>query len=139
MLVIRRIQDKAFQKELCEMCGVEYNERYFAYMAADGHPTDEGVVIDSYIGILQFTMDMGGGYINSLRAVKGVDDDEALFIMTRAAMEYMSEIELPYVYIDEDAADATLIHAMKFRRDEHGEYAIDLDEFYGSPCEYEPK
>ena len=136
MLVIRRILDKAFQKELCGMCEVEYNDRYYAYMAANGHPSDEGVVIDSYIGILQFTMDMGGGYINSLSTVKGLSDDEALIIMTRAAMEYMSEIELPYVYIDEDAADTYLIDKMLFRRDEHGEYAIDLDKFYDSPCEY---
>ena len=136
MLVINRIYDKSFQKELCAMCDVEYSDRYYAYFAANGHPTEEGVVIDSYIGILQFTMDAGGGYINSLRCVNGVDDDEALFIMTRAVMEYMCEGELPYVYIDEDAADPILIDKMQFKKDEHGEYCIDLDEFYSSPCEY---
>ncbi len=136
MLIIRKILDKDFQKELCGMCSAEYNPAYFAYMAADGHTENSGAVIDSYIGILQFTMDGGGGYINTLKPVLGVDDDEALIIMERAVMEYMYTGELPYVYIDEDACDGTLIDKMGFRKNEHGEYCIDLEKFYESPCGY---
>ena len=138
MLIIRRITDKSFQEELCVLCGAEYDPHSFAYLAAEGRAEKEGVVIDSYIGILQFTMDSGGGYINTLKTVEGVSDDEALIIMTRAAMQYMNSIELPYVYIDEDAAPAYLINRMSFRQDDHGEYCIDLDKFYAAPCEYDP-
>ena len=136
MLVIRRIYDKSLQEKLCLESGSRYNERAFAYFAANGSFDGNDIVIDSYIGVLQFTIDMGGGYIETLSTVKGVSDDEALIIMTRAAMEYMDSIDLPYVYIDEDAADPFLIDRMGFKRDMHGEYSIDLGRFYQSPCEY---
>ena len=137
MLVIRKIMDKAFQEELCGMCDAEYDPELFAFSAAEGHIGEEGVVIDSYVGILQFTMDSAGGYISTLKTVRGVKNDEALMIMTRAAMQYLADIDLPFVYIDEDAAPAYLINQMGFRTDDHGELSIDLMRFYDSPCKYD--
>lgn len=137
MLIIRRIMEKSLQEELCSLCGVRYDAMSFAYLAAEGHMEPEGAVLDSYIGVLQFTMDNEGGYINTLSTVEGVEDDEALIIMTRATMEYMNSIELPYVYIDEDAAPAVLIYQMGFRQNEYGELCIDLERFYDEPCKYD--
>ena len=97
MLIIRRILDKTLQEALCKDCGVEYNSRAFAYCAGEGKIEGSETIILSYIGILQFTMDDEGGYINALSTVKGISDDEALMIMTRAAMEYMDSIGIPYV------------------------------------------
>ena len=136
MLIIRRIMDKELQKRLCEMCGVEYDMRYYGYMAAEGNAEDGKMVIDSFIGILQFTMDSGGGYIHDLKNVSGVDDEEALFIMTRAVMDYLYTGEMPMVYMDEDACSAALMYDMGFRKNEHGEYFIDLDKFFEEPCKY---
>ena len=44
MLTVLPIQSKDTQKELCEKCGVIYNENAFAYRADDG----------DFIGICQF-------------------------------------------------------------------------------------
>ena len=44
MLTVLPIQSKDTQKELCDICGVTYNENAFSYRADDG----------DFIGICQF-------------------------------------------------------------------------------------
>ncbi len=79
MLIIKPVQDKALQKELCERCCVEYREESLCYQAHDE---------DVFVGICQF--DMGQiGYIYDLCNPSGVDDEEALFIMGRQTMNFM--------------------------------------------------
>ena len=134
MLVIKPIQEKDVQKKLAEKCGCKYEESAFAYAARECE--SDGETVKYTIGICQFTLCNGEGQIISIRTVPGVEDDEALMIMTRTVMNFMFRCEVPVAEMLPDAADDALKDKLGFVLGKDGRRTIDLALFYESPCHY---
>ena len=126
MLTVLPIQSKEEQKQLCDICGVEFLENAFAYRADDG----------KFIGICQFTFENDCGYIKNLSYAPEVEDNEAMIIMLRAAMSFMHRCGLVDSYIDETATTPTLLRVCGYKINSDGKYFLDLDKFYNTPCSH---
>lgn len=124
MLTVLPIQTKEEQKELCLKCGVEFIENAFAYRADDGN----------FIGICQFTFENNIGYIKNLVYASNIEDNEAMIIMLRATMSFMNRCGIEDSYLEKDATTETLIRLSGYRLDEKGNYYLNLDKFYNTPC-----
>ena len=126
MLTVLPIQTKDEQKELCNTCGVDFLLNAFAYRADD----------NGFIGICQFTFENNSGYIHNLTYAPGVEDNEAMIIMLRAAMSFMHRCGLIDSYIDKNATTPTLLRVSGYKENEKGEYYLNLDKFYNTPCSH---
>ena len=80
MLEITPIQTKEEQKDICGLCGVEFNFDYLAYSAKEN---------GKLLGISQFRIFGDCGVIYDLANAGGVDDFDALVIMGKAALDFM--------------------------------------------------
>ena len=123
MLTVFPIQTKDEQKELCEICGVEFIENAFAYKADD----------NGFIGICQFTFENDCGYIKNLSYAPNAEDNEAMIIMLRAAMSFMLRCGIINSYIDENATTDVLLKVSGYKKNEEGKYFLNLDKFYNTP------
>ena len=119
MLTVLPIQSKDTQKELCDICGVTYNENAFSYRADDG----------DFIGICQFYFNDNKGYIDNLTYAPNINDWEAMIIMLRAAMNFMYRCGLETSMLCENAMPENLINMSRYRKNENGVYTVDL-KFY---------
>ena len=124
MLTVFPIQSKDTQRELCQICNAKYNIESFAYRADD----------DGFIGICQFRFDKGVGYIENLCYAPNMDDSEAMIIMLRATMSFMHRCGIGASIIEENGTTDELIKLSGYRKNESGQYFIDLNKFYGSSC-----
>lgn len=124
MLTVLPIQSKETQKELCEKCGVKYNENAFAYRADDG----------DFIGICQFYFENNNGYIENLTYAPEISDWEAMIIMLRATMSFMYRCGLHYSYLNAETDSGELLKKSGFVINDDGKYYIDLKKFYGGSC-----
>ena len=123
MLTVLPIQSKDTQKELCNFCGVTYNENAFSYRADDG----------DFIGICQFYFNDNNGYIDNLTYAPNVNDWEAMIIMLRAAMNFMYRCGIGLVFLN-SSTDEDLLKRSGFLKNTDGEYYIDVKKFYGGSC-----
>lgn len=126
MLTVLPIQSKETQKELCELCGVTYNQESFAYRADD----------DGFIGICQFKYFNNNGYINALAYAPSVSDWEAMIIMLRATMNFMYRCGIQLCYFESNAVCDELISKSGFLKNENDQYYIDLVKFYTGSCHH---
>lgn len=126
MLTVLPIQDKNVQKELCELCGIEFNLNSFAYRADDG----------VFLGICQFRFENDCGVIEGFKTAPEIVDDEAMIIMLRATMNFMHRCGLKKSCFNSDASSPALIDQSSYSKCDDGKYWIDLDQFYISPCHY---
>ena len=124
MLTVLPIQTKDEQKELCALCGVEFLDNAFAYRADD----------NGFIGICQFTFENNKGYIKNLSYAPNIVDNEAMIIMLRAAMSFMFRCGLVDSYMEKGATTDVLLRVSGYKENEQGEYYVDLDKFYNTPC-----
>ena len=133
MFAVKPLQDKNVQKELCEMLLTPYIPDSLAYFAAD--LTDDGTAILGIIGILQFRMTEEDGEILTLVPMPGKEEDEAMIIMERAAMSFMHRSGIKKMTMKESAGpDAVLSRSGLPKK--NGEYYVDLDRFFISPCHF---
>ena len=126
MLSVLPIQDKNIQKELCELCDIEFDTDSFAYRADDG----------IFLGVCQFKFSDGCGYINGLKYAPGTLDNEAMIIMLRTAMNFMHRCGIKKSAFSESSISSELIPLSSYKKGEDNIYSIDLDKFYISPCHY---
>ena len=80
MFEIKPIESKERQKAICAQCGVPYRDDCFAYSAIEE---------DRLLGICQFKIQDDIGYMYELKCPEGIDDEEVLFIMGRAALNFI--------------------------------------------------
>lgn len=81
MLIIKPIQDKDFQKEVCSLCGFEYDPLAFAYSEKEN---------DELIAGCQFDILGKSSVITDFGMVKSKDEDiEALIILGRSVMNFL--------------------------------------------------
>ena len=126
MLTVLPIQSKAMQKELCEICDIQFDESSFAYRADDGE----------FLGVCQFSFANDCGIINGFKTAPNTNDEEAMIIMLRASMNFMHRCGLKKSSILPDATTERYLELSGYTKNDDGIYRIDLDKFYISPCHY---
>ena len=125
MLIVEPIQDKRKQEELCRICGAEYDPDLLACSAFDG---------DKLIGICQFEFKSGYALIHDLRQCPGVNDFEAMFIMTRGALNMIDLCGFHRAQCTANAGDTVLIKATGFKENQNGLFEIDLTDAFSGKC-----
>lgn len=130
MLEVYPIQDKNEQKQLCEKCGIEYKIDTMAY---------RGYVKGELVGVLQFAIHGDAGYIYDLENVKGVDNTDALFVMGRAALNFIDLCNVHKAYFESyTEGREALVKFIGFSQLEDGRWFMDLTGFFeGGSCQCE--
>jgi len=129
MLIIKPIQDKALQEKFCTLCNIPYRADMLAYFAADGDDeTQEPVRL---LGICQFS---AGGTISDLTPVPGVDDEEALQIMAKAAMSFIYRCGCKTLRLFPEGCPEVLARKIGFQKGADGIFTVDLEKMYASSC-----
>ena len=82
MFKITPIQEKALQKEICQLCGAEFRPEAFAYQMFD---IESGEIM----GMSQFEISEVG-YIYDIKEAPNRNDFEAMFILGRQTMNFIN-------------------------------------------------
>ena len=126
MISVKPIETKDEQARLCALCAIPFLADALAYRASD----ESG----AFAGICQFSMDGAGGHIYHLAAPDtGVDD--ALFVMGRAALNFIDLCGVKTADFGGEAEDA-LLRRIGFTPNECGKYSISLEGFFDHPCSH---
>lgn len=80
MLNIKPIQDKDTQRELCILCGIEYNAEHFCY---GGY--NDGVLC----AVCQFYLNGEFGFIDEIASAPTKNDGEILTLIGRSALSFI--------------------------------------------------
>ena len=126
MFKITPIQDKARQKEICEICGAKFRADAFAYQMYD---IESGEIM----GMSQFEIgDMG--YIYDIKEAPDRNDFEAMFILARQTMNFIDLCENHTCYAEKDAATERLMRAIGFKKKED-KYFCDMTGMFDGHCD----
>ena len=136
MFVIKPIDDKNIQEELCGVCQCAYLAEDFAYFAAD--LSEDGSKLLGILGICQFALQEDCGIVHTLQPMPGTFDEEVMIIMIRTAMEFVHRCGCETMILAEGACDTAFGEKIGFRLTD-GQYRINLVEFYKSPCSFQAK
>lgn len=124
MYRISPIQTKEEQELTCNKLGCEYDADMMAYSAK----TEDGELL----GVCQFIIKNDTGYIKELVSSTVIEDYEAVFIMARAALNFMDLCGAKIaVYNGEEKP---IVRALGFKKDENGRLTIDLEGFFEHKC-----
>ena len=122
MLEIKPIQSKSEQEAICALCGVTFDAECMAYAAREG---------DTILGVAQFTIERGEGFVKDIKTKEGLDDFEALFLMGRAVLNFIDLCGVHTAVCAEDAATPRAIAAIGFARDDNGVLRADMTRMFG--------
>ena len=86
------------------------------------------------MGISQFEILDGYGYIYDVKEASGRNDFEAMFILTRQTMNFINQCGIDICRADLSAADETLIKSAGFKKHEEYYECSMLGMFDGSHC-----
>ena len=125
MFKITPIQDKARQKEICAIFGVEFRDEAFAYIMFD-------IDTNALMGMSQFEIGEVG-YIYVIKEAAGLDDFEAMFILARQTMNFIDLCGAHTCLASKDAAPERLLLAAGFR-EQDGEYFCNMTGMFDGNC-----
>lgn len=128
MLIIKPIEDKNEQKEITELCGIEFKPELFAYKAHN-----DGVLL----ACAQFDIKENGAYIHSMRQVIGTSEDfEGMFILGRAVLNFLDLCGVTTAYYPSpaDESEARLSRAIGFK-DIDGLLTVTLTGMFDAKCD----
>jgi hypothetical protein len=131
MISVIPIQQKEEQEYFCRLCGIPYSPDLLAYYAKDG----EG----RFAGLCQFKTDAEGGHIYHLTAPEEAKNLDPLFVMGRAALNFIDLCGIKTAFFDGECADDALLRRIGFSLDESGRYTINLDGFFTKGCGCHPQ
>ncbi len=126
MITVIPIQRKEEQAYFCSLCGIPFDTDLLAYYAKDG----EG----RFAGICQFKTDAEGGHLYHLAAPAHAEELDALFVMGRAALNFIDLCGIKTAFFDGTVTDDALLHRIGFTPDEKGRYTVNLDGFFTKGC-----
>lgn len=127
MLEVIPIQTKTEQEALAARVGAEFLPDALAYRAeADGE----------FVGMCQFRLDPSGGHMLTLDSLPGHEDFQPMFVMGRAALNFMELCGAETAYYEAPLRDRVLVGAIGFREDENGNLKVDLKGFFDHPCQH---
>ena len=130
MLEVLPIQSKQEQEALCARCGIPFRVEALAYKAIS-----EGTIC----GVCQFTMDANGGRILDFAEIPGLYEFEPMFVMGRAALNFIDLCGVHRAFFDAEFANETMIKAIGFSRNSDGKWEMDLTDFFKEPCKHSHK
>ena len=130
MLEVLPIQSKEEQEALCARCEVPFRVDALAYKAS---------VDGEFRGICQFTMNGEGGKILDFAEFPGFYEFEPMFVMGRAALNFIDLCGVHRAFFDAECANETLIKSIGFSRNSDGRWEIDLTDFFTEPCKHTAK
>lgn len=137
MFQVTPVRSRELQAEMAASVGCPFFDDTFAFCAVE--LSDDAARVTGLIALCQFTYSPEEAVIKSVGVMPGSEEDEAVTVLVRGVMAFLNKAEIPFVYIDEDAAPADRIKRWSFRRGDDGRLGIDLAKFYRSPCHYEKK
>ena len=127
MLEVLPIQDKQEQETIANLCGVPFRTELLAYKA----------LVDGELrGICQFTMNKDGGSIIDFANVPEKYEFEPMFVMGRAALNFIDLCGVHRAYFDAECDNETLVKAIGFSRNADGRFEMDLTNFFQEPCKH---
>lgn len=128
MLEVYPIQDKNEQERMCALCGIEYKVDHMAY---------SGYVKGELVGVLQFGIHGDSGYIYDLENVKGIENTDALFVMGRAALNFIDLCNVHKAYFEAPSEGReALVKLIGFSMQDDGRWFMDLTGFFeGGSCQ----
>ncbi|MBQ9797004.1 MAG: hypothetical protein IJW50_04715 [Clostridia bacterium] len=127
MLEVLPIQTKEEQEALCARCGVPFRTEMLAYRA----------MVDGELrGICQFTMSAEGGKIVDFAHIPGGYEFEPMFVMGRAALNFIDLCGIHRAFFDAEYDNEILIKAIGFSRNADGRFEMDLTDFFKEPCKH---
>ena len=127
MLEVIPIQTKTEQEALAGRVGAEFLPDALAYRAdADGE----------FVGMCQFRLDPSGGHMLTLDSLPGHEDFQPMFVMGRAALNFMELCGAETAYYEAPLRDRVLVGAIGFREDKNGKLKVDLKGFFDHPCQH---
>ena len=130
MLEVLPIQDKKEQEALCLRCNVPFRTELLAYQA----------LVDGELrGICQFTLSPEGGKIVDFAHVPNLYEFEPMFVMGRAALNFIDLCGIHRAFFDAEYDNETLILAIGFAKNDSGRYEVDLTGFFNEPCQHAKK
>ena len=121
MLKVLPIQSKLQQEEICLHCNVTYNPDLMAYAAYDD---------TTLLGVCQFKLTAEGGILYDLAPAEGTNSFDGLFIMGRGTLNFIDLCGVRTAFYRGQVTDERLLLAVGFKKDDHGEYAVNLDGFF---------
>lgn len=127
MLKVLPIQTKEEQELAASRCNVVFKPEALAYTAT---------VDDVFVGMCQFRLTDKGGEIYDIALMPDKDDFEAMFVMGRAALNFIDLCGVHYAKYISDTTDDTLLRAIGFEKNAEGIYDIDLTDFFKHPCKH---
>lgn len=127
MLKVLPIQSKEEQKAAAAACKINYKDDALAYIAT---------VDDVFVGMCQFKLTKDYGAVYDIALLPGKDDFEAMFVMGRAALNFIDLCGVHYAKYISDTIDNGLLSAIGFEKNADGTYAIDLTDFFKHPCQH---
>ncbi|MBQ1229793.1 MAG: hypothetical protein IIW36_00785 [Clostridia bacterium] len=127
MLEVLPIQSKQEQEALCARCGIPFQTELLAYQA----------LVDGELrGMCQFTMDANGGRILHFASLPDKYEFEPMFVMGRAALNFIDLCGVHRAFFDAPCDNETLIRAIGFSKNMGGRYEVDLTDFFNEPCQH---
>ena len=130
MLEVLPIQDKKEQELICNRCNVPFRAEMLAYQA---------LVEGELKGVCQFTMNAEGGRIVDFAHVPNAYEFEPMFVMGRAALNFIDLCGIHHAFFDANYENETLIKAIGFSKNSDGRYEVDLTDFFNEPCQHPKK
>lgn len=130
MLEVLPIQDKKDQEALCARCGIPFRVEMLAYQA---------LVDNELRGICQFTMNKEGGRIVDFAHIPEMYEFEPMFVMGRAALNFIDLCGVHRAFFDAKYDNETLIKAIGFTKNAQDRYEMDLTDFFKEPCQHGKK
>ena len=124
MLKVLPIQSKTDQELDCARCGITYRPDALAYRAT---------VNDVFVGMCQFKLTEHGGEIYDIAKLPDVEDFEAMFVMGRAALNFIDLCGVHYARYLSENIDESLARAIGFTKNGDG---VDLTDFFVHPCQH---
>lgn len=134
MFQVTPVRSRELQAEMAAAVGCPFFENTFAFCAVE--LSDDAEKVLGLIALCQFTYTPEEAVIRSVGIMPGSESDEAVTVLIRGVMSFLDHAEIPFVYIDENAAAPDMLKAWSFRKTEDGRLGIDLKKFYRAPCHY---
>lgn len=123
MLRARAIRDINEQKSCCMVCGMTHNPDLL-YFAIFENETE-------CLGTLEFRFTKEGARITNVKPKSGTYDDEAMFILGKAALNFIDLVGPKYV--EYAAEDIKLSKLLEFYPKD-GVLQVNLEGYFTEPC-----
>lgn len=129
MLEIKPITDKDEQNDICDKCGIFFNNELFAYKALDN---------GKLLACAQFDICGSNAVIYDMRQVTGTkDDNEAMFILGRAVLNFLDLCGvIAAEYRVSDDYDKRIAKMIGFKQTDNGKMEITLIGLFENPCQH---